>query len=784
MKAVKMKSLGTVVILILILSVSFDIRSQQETNDDKSLSPYFFVQSDDPELDQLPLKSTSAVVDIAGVIADVKVKQVYKNEGSKALEAIYIFPGSTRAAVYGMKMTIGERTIEAKIEESNKARQDYEEARQNGQTASLLEQHRPNVFQMNVANIMPGDEIIVELSYTELLIPDEGIYEFVYPTVVGPRYSNTPEDLASSNEKWVSNPYTKEEELPLYSFDLDVNLNAGMPVQDVVCNSHESNVTFIGHDNIKVALDDDEKFGGNRDFILKYRLQGKQIESGLILHEGEKENFFLLMVQPPKQVKQENIPPREYVFIVDVSGSMFGFPLDVSKTLLKDLIGNLRPNDRFNVILFAGGNELFSKTSVEANSANVKRAIEFIERQNGGGGTNLLPALRRALALEGTEEYSRTFIIATDGYVSVEKEAYDLIRRNLGTANFFTFGIGSSVNRYLIEGMAHVGKGLPFVATNQSEATKMAKKLRNYVTNPVLTNINIEFKGFDVYDVEPLEVPDVFSERPVLVYGKYRSNLIGSIQLTGKTGNKDYKWGMDIKKYTSDESNVALKYLWARERIRILDDYTNLAQNDAHVDEITALGLKYNLLTAYTSFIAIDSEIRNENGNVTTVKQPLPLPEGVSNYAIGNYQSVGGVYGAGSKSTKRRGNSRTNSFMAPALVESEDNSIAIEDKLEIAIMETSPEYKGGENALMKFLEKNLIYPNDAKEKGIEGTVYVEFIVNEDGTIEDVMVIRSVSNSLDAEAIRLIKLTSGKWKSGEQNGKLIKASMIVPVKFKL
>jgi len=229
---------------------------------------------------------------------------------------------------------------------------------------------------------------------------------------------------------------------------------------------------------------------------------------------------------------------------------------------------------------------------------------------------------------------------------------------------------------------------------------------------------------------------------------------------------------------------VALKYLWARERIRILDDYTNLAQNDAHVDEITALGLKYNLLTAYTSFIAIDSEIRNENGNVTTVKQPLPLPEGVSNYAIGNYQSVGGVYGAGSKSTKRRGNSRTNSFMAPALVESEDNSIAIEDKLEIAIMETSPEYKGGENALMKFLEKNLIYPNDAKEKGIEGTVYVEFIVNEDGTIEDVMVIRSVSNSLDAEAIRLIKLTSGKWKSGEQNGKLIKTSMIFPVKFRL
>jgi len=778
MKSIKMNNLGVVVILLIILSMSFDIRSQQENKDDQTLSPYFFVQSDDPKLDQLPLKATSAVVDIAGVIADVKVKQVYKNEGSKALEAIYIFPGSTRAAVYGMKMTIGERTILAKIEESEKARQDYEEARQNGQTASLLEQQRPNVFQMNVANIMPGDEIIVELSYTELLIPDEGVYEFVYPTVVGPRYSNTPEDLANSNENWISNPYTKEGELPLYSFDLDVNLNTGLPVQDVVCNTHETDIKFLSPDNAKIDLNDDEKFGGNRDFILKYKLQGEQIGSGLLLYEGEKENFFLLMVQPPKQIKPENIPPREYVFIVDVSGSMFGFPLDVSKTLLKDLIGNLRSTDKFNVLLFAGGSELFSKTSVEANSTNIKRAIDFIEKQNGGGGTELLPALRRALSLEGTEEFSRTFIIATDGYVSVEKEAYDLIRKNLGTANFFTFGIGTSVARYIIEGMAHVGKGFPFIATNQTNALKMAKKFRKYVTNPVLTNINIEFNGFDVYDIEPLEVPDVFSERPVLVYGKYHGNVIGSIELTGKTGDKDFKWGLDIKKYTRDKTNAALKYLWARERIRILDDYTNLAQNEAHVDEITALGLKYNLLTAYTSFIAIDSEIRNEDGNVTTVKQPLPLPDGVSNYAIGASNSKGGVYRSGGKSAKFRGNARTE-CMAIESVE-----LDYDEEPTFVSMESSPEFKGGENALMKFIEKHLVYLEDAKEKEIEATVYVEFIVNEDGTIEDILVIRSVSKLLDAEAIRVIKLTSGKWNPGEQNGKPFKASLIVPVKFML
>ena len=778
-----MKTITSKIILLIALFVSIlSINSfgQFEQNEDKTLSPYFFIQSDEQGIDHLPLKSTSAVVNIAGVIADVKVRQVYKNEGQKTIEAIYIFPGSTRAAVYGMKMTIGERTIEAKIEEREKARQDYEEARQNGQSASLLEQQRPNVFQMNVANIMPGDEIVVEMNYTELLIPAEGVYEFVYPTVVGPRYSNTPIDLASSNEKWVSNPYTEEGKLPFYSFDLDVIIKAGIPVKDVVCNSHETDIKFLSRDEVEIKLKDAEKFGGNRDFILKYRLRGEQIESGLLLYEGEKENFFLLMVQPPKQVKPEHIPPREYVFIVDVSGSMSGFPLDVSKSLLKDLIGNLRTTDKFNILLFAGSSRFFSEYSLDANSTNINKAINFLDNQRGGGGTELLPALKRALALQGTENYSRTFIIATDGYVNVEKEAYNLIRRNLGTANFFTFGIGTSVNRYIIEGMAHVGKGLPFVATGKSDALQLAKKFRKYISNPVLTNINIEFINFEVYDVEPLEIPDVFSERPVLVYGKYQGGVFGSIELTGKTGNKDFKWGLDIKKYTRDRSNTALKYLWARERVRILDDYTNLASNDAHINEITALGLKYNLLTAYTSFIAIDSEIRNQTGDISTVKVPLPLPQGVSNYAVGAASSAGALKGR-SGNYKKFG---SQPVAEQALYNIVDDDLVIEEESIFALMEESPKFKGGEKAFREFLQKNLIYPQTEKEKGIEGTVYVEFIVNKDGTIEGIAIVRGVSKALDEEAVRVIKLTSGKWKPGKQNGKAVIVSMIVPVKFKL
>ncbi|HET6420499.1 MAG TPA: VIT domain-containing protein, partial [Geobacteraceae bacterium] len=380
---------------------------------DRTLSPYFFVRSEDPSVDRLPLKSTSAAVEVSGVIADVRVTQVYRNEGKRPLEAVYVFPGSTRAAVYGMKMTIGKRTIVAKIREREQARKDYEEAKQQGKSASLLEQERPNVFRMNVANIMSGDEIRVELSYNELLVPTDGVYEFVYPTVVGPRYSNKTTAGASPSEKWVQSPYLHEGEQPPYEFDLKVNIASGIPLKEIASPSHRVDISYQDPSRASVRLAQGEKSGGNRDFILKYRLAGGAIESGLLLSRGEKENFFLLMLEPPKRVTAEQIPPREYIFVVDVSGSMYGFPLEISKKLLRNLIGHLRPTDRFNVLLFSGGSALMSDESVPATGENVTRALDVIDRQQGGGGTELLPALKRALAIPRIDGFSRTVVIAT-----------------------------------------------------------------------------------------------------------------------------------------------------------------------------------------------------------------------------------------------------------------------------------------------------------------------------------------------------------------------------------
>lgn len=617
----------------------------EEGHADKTLSPYFFVKSDDPSVDRLPLKSTSAEVHIAGVIADVKVVQVYKNEGNKPLEAIYVFPASTRAAVYGMKMTIGERTVTAEIRKREEARQAYEQAKQEGKSASLLEQQRPNVFQMNVANILPGDEVRTELQYTEAIVPLDGVYEFVYPTVVGPRYSNQPEENAPASERWSQNPYLHEGESPPYSFGITVELTAGVPIREMTCTSHKTEIRYEGTSRAAVRLADSEKAGGNRDFMLKFRLAGDAIDSGLLLYEGKDENFFLFMIQPPRRVTVEAIPPRDYIFIVDVSGSMHGFPLDVSKRLLKDLVGNLRPTDTFNVLLFAGGSQLLSEKSLPATSENIQRAVELIERQRGGGGTELLPAMKRALGLPHHEGMARTAVIVTDGYVTVETEVFDLIRQQLGKTNVFAFGIGSAVNRFLIEGMARVGAGEPFVVAKPDEAPARAAEFRKYVQSPVLTRVRLDFSGFDAYDVEPAGVPDVLAERPAIVLGKWRGRPGGKISVKGVTGTDGYDRTVDVASVKPAETNSALRYLWARSRIAQLSDYNLLKASDERTGQITELALKYSLLSRYTSFVAIDSLVRRKDGSIETVKQPLPMPEGVSDLAVGGPGSPPALYG-------------------------------------------------------------------------------------------------------------------------------------------
>jgi Ca-activated chloride channel homolog len=599
----------------------------------KTESPYFFVKSDAPSVDQLPLKSTQVDVRISGVIADVTVTQRYKNEGTRAIEAKYVFPGSTQAAVHGMNVRLADRLITARIREKQQARIEYDTARKEGKTAALLEQHLPNVFQMNVANILPGDDVKVELRYTELLVPTGGNYQFVFPTVVGPRY-NSPQS-ANAQAAWVGQPVLRGGEASPAAFDIRVALASPVGIQEVRSPSHDVRTYNEEGGTAVVALKDSAAPANNRDFILNYRLAGDRIQSGVMLYRGSDENFFLAMVEPPKSVPAIAISPRDYIFVVDISGSMHGFPLNTAKTLLRELIGNLRPSDTFNVLLFSGSNRFLSPKSVPATPANVEQAVRTIEAMGGGGSTELMPALRRVYAEPKAADVSRTVVVVTDGYVAVEREAFDLVRKHLSQANVFAFGIGSSVNRHLMEGLARAGMGEPFIITRPSEAKAQAAKFRQMIESPVLTSVKARFDGLDVYDVQPQQLPDLLGDRPLIVFGKWRGEPKGQFIIEGLTANGPFRQTLPVPADGAANA-AALRHLWARHRIASLSDQESLEGGDAFSQRITALGLQYGLLTQYTSFIAVDQVVRNAAPHdAASVNQPSPLPEGVSNLAVG-----------------------------------------------------------------------------------------------------------------------------------------------------
>ena len=622
--------------LLVLLFVGAVVAWSPASAQDSTLSPYFVVTGDDPETDRLPLLATHVLFSVSGVIAEVTLTQTYKNDGMRPVHAKYVFPASTRAAVHGLTMQIGEHRITARIRKRERAKKEFKAAKKAGKNAALLEQQRPNVFTMNVANIMPGQEIDVELRYTELLVPVDGVYEFMTPTVVGPRYSEVSASRATSTDLWLQSPYTPEGTAPTYTFGLSGTLNAGVPVNALVSPSHRIAARWESASTVHVELDPAESTGGNRDFVLRYRLDGGSIQSGLMLYEGEEENFFLLMVQPPRKVATDQIPPREYVFVVDVSGSMNGFPLSVSKELLRNLIGDLRESDTFNVLFFAGGSQLWSPYSLPATRANIESAIEMLNEQRGGGGTQLLAATRRAMELPVDEgSRSRNIVVITDGYIATEKEVFSYIRSNLNRANVFSFGVGSSVNRFLIEGIARAGMGEPFVVLDQAEAEETSARFQSYIQFPVLTDIRVETSGFDTYDIEPSSIPDVLSGRPIIVHGKWRGEPGGRVSVEGFSGNGHYYQDFEVSEVEPTTANGALRYLWARTRIAGISDFSFAGETEDEREELIDLGLTYNLLTRHTSFIAVHEVIRNPMGDAEDVVQPLPLPAGVSNLAVG-----------------------------------------------------------------------------------------------------------------------------------------------------
>lgn len=662
--------------------------------DSNFLAPYFIIQGtgdDASSVEHFPLKETNVVSNINGMIAEIYVTQTYANEGDTPINARYVFPTSSDVTVHGMKMVIGNEMITARIKEKEEAKTEYEEAKSEGKSASLMEQKRPNVFTMDVANIMPGDTVSIELHYTELITPKENIYEFVFPTVVGPRYAppaasddtdniegnsaydatgsaedNTASDAAGSNEgdtpsggtsndnavgdtasddnstsnsssddDWVASPYLEYGATPPGDYNITVNLSTGVPLAEITCKSHDIEIQQSDASAARITLADSDDYAGNRDFILKYKLTGEEIQSGLVLSGGQEENFFMLTIQPPERYEPEDILPREYIFVLDVSGSMSGYPLNTAKALIRDLVTDLHETDTFNLILFANETAQLSSDSLPATAKNVRAASKLIDELEGGGGTSLLPALENAVSIPKQDDTARSIVIITDGYISNDSEIISFITDNMDSASFFSFGIGSSVNDYLIKQIAGCGLGESFIVTDSADAAESAANFRTYIEAPLLTDISLNCIGFDVYDVEP-SIPSVlYASQPIVLFGKWRGKPDGTITITGKAGAKEYVREISVNDAEVDTESEAIRYLWAETRLDRITKYGSVRNDSSVKDEITQLGLEYNMVTPYTSFIAVSEIIRNAEGDSTDVNQALPLPQRVSGLAVG-----------------------------------------------------------------------------------------------------------------------------------------------------
>jgi Ca-activated chloride channel family protein len=551
-------------------------------------------------------------------------------------------------------MIIGDRVIQGVIKTRGEARELYEQAKQQGKTASLLDQERPNIFTQSVANILPGDTILVELSYFHDLDYEQGQVEFVIPTVVGPRYIPGHTSGQTGNG-WsddttrvpdgsrISPPLLPPGTRAGHEIEIEVQLDTGVPFRELETPSHAIQVDPHGPCRATVTLAPRDRIP-NKDFVLRWKTDPTGPLAGWVTHHDDLGGTFLLILEPEARIPRAKTAPREYVFVVDTSGSMSGFPLDQCKRLVERCLDDLDEDDNFQIILFAGSASTFARTPVPATSANIRKAMEYVNGARGGGGTEFLPALEKALKHPVDPERSRIVLFLSDGYIGYETEVLKYMDEHQGSANLFPMGIGTSVNRYLIDAMARIGKGKPFFLRPDQDPEETVNKFFQYVSRPSITGIEVAFEGLPVHDLWPEQVPDLFAGRPITLVGRFDKGAEGTVTLSGWLAGKRWKQTLDVELPDHEPANPGLPLLWARKRIEMLSDRlaTGELQEEEAKEEITELGIRYSLMSAYTSFVAVDSQVRNPGGESQTVSVPVPLPDQVSPLAAPGHAYVTG----------------------------------------------------------------------------------------------------------------------------------------------
>ena len=589
--------------------------------------------------------NTDVRIDVSGLVARVKVRQEFRNEGADWVEGIYVFPLPDKAAVDRMRLHIGDRFIEGEVREKEQAKKEYEQAKQAGKKASLVQQQRANLFTTSVANVAPGELVVVEIEYLEDLRYEDGRFSIRFPMTLTPRYIPGQALPDKQGNGWsadtdqvpdaslITPPQVTASQHHKISLTADVN--AGMPLEIIASRYHP--VSVAEQDGHYVVSLTDQQTIMDHDFELVWQPVPSARPRALVFSETiDGKPYHLLMVMPPDQ---DDAPPmqmpRETIFIVDTSGSMHGVSMSQAKRAVHLAIKALKPGDLFNVIEFDSYTTALYPHSMPASATNIANALQFVQQLQADGGTEMRPALKLALSTPPQESHLRQIVFITDGSVGYEDEMFSIIEQKLGTARLFTVGIGSAPNSLFMRKAAEAGRGsYTFISALHEVREKMDALFRK-LEHPQITDIDVQWPSGVLVDSYPSTVPDLYLGEPVTVKAR-ASNAFRSGDSVRITGNSVLgAWAAELS-FDKPGQSEGVGALWARARIGELVD---LERRGGNPDELRAgileTALAHHLVSKYTSLIAVDkTPVRPAGDPLSSEQVPSLLPYGQNANAI------------------------------------------------------------------------------------------------------------------------------------------------------
>jgi Ca-activated chloride channel family protein len=589
-----------------------------------------------------PLRHTSVDARVSGPVARVEITQTFQNPYTETIEATYVFPLPHDAAVSDFRMRVGERDIRGVIERRDEARRIYEDARDRGHVASLLEQERPNIFTQSVANIVPGHEIHVTITYVETLPYDRGRWELVFPTVVGPRFNppGTPDIVPAGmfgpprrssvpDADRINPPFLPPGVRSTQDLSIRVDWDAGIPIEAIESPTHRVKVTRKGERRAEIELHDLDTIP-NKDFVLQCRAKGDGVGSGaLAYHDGE-DGFVTVLLHPKVDLGERDLTPREMIFVLDSSGSMSGEPIAAAKTVIRQALTHANPGDTFQMINFSSTASSLGPAPIPVTPENLKRGLAYLDRLEGEGGTMMIEGIKAALDFPHDPARLRVVMFLTDGYIGNEAEIFAAVRQKIGRARLYSFGVGSCVNRYLLDGLAEEGRGEVQYVLPGSSAMEAANRFEERVRNPYLTDVELVWHGVRVEDASPARVPDLFGGSTLAVHARYEDAKNASVEVRGRIAGRAWSKRIPLDLPSRRSGNEAVGALWARSRIADLEREAHTGMTAEIEDEITDLGLAHRLVTRFTSFVAVEEKTVVSDGRPQKVQVPVEMPQGVS----------------------------------------------------------------------------------------------------------------------------------------------------------